>query len=54
MSVILISDEIRELTANCHRILIMKNGKISQELTKGEEIDDTNIQNILNHQKRIK
>lgn len=53
MSVILISDEIRELTANCHRILIMKNGRIAKQLTKTEEIEDTYIQNILNNQKRV-
>jgi simple sugar transport system ATP-binding protein len=53
MSVILISDEIRELTANSNRILIMRNGKIAQELSDPKDIDDTYIQNILNKQKRI-
>jgi simple sugar transport system ATP-binding protein len=53
MSVILISDEIRELTANSNRILIMRNGKIAQELSDPKDIDDTYIQNILNKQKRV-
>lgn len=53
MSVILISDEIRELTANSNRILIMRNGKIAQELSDPKDIDDIYIQNILNKQKRI-
>jgi simple sugar transport system ATP-binding protein len=53
MSVILISDEIRELTSNCNRILIMKNGRISRELTTPEEIDDAYIQQLLNEQKRV-
>ena len=53
MSVILISDEIRELTSNSNRILIMKNGRIAQELSDPKKIDDTFIQNILNKQKRI-
>ena len=53
MSVILISDEIRELTDNSNRILIMRNGKIAQELTDPKDIDDNYIQSILNKQKRI-
>lgn len=52
MSVILISDEIKELTANCHRVLVMQNGMIAKELTKPEEIDDDYIQKLLDAQKR--
>lgn len=39
MSVILISDEIKELTANCQRIIVMQNGRIYKELNTPEEID---------------
>lgn len=52
MSVILISDEIRELTANCNRILVMQNGRLKRILDKPEEIDDEYIQRILDEQKR--
>lgn len=52
MSVILISDEIKELTANCQRIIIMQNGRIFRELNKPEEIDDKYIQCILEAQKK--
>lgn len=52
MSVILISDEIRELTANCQRIIVMQNGRIFSELNKPEEIDDKYIQSILEAQKK--
>lgn len=53
MSVILISDEIKELTANCDRILLMKNGKLDQELTKPEEMTDAHIRKLLNTQKKL-
>jgi len=52
MSVILISDEIRELTANCHRILVMQNGRLRRILDKPQEIDDDYIKSILDEQKR--
>lgn len=52
MSVILISDEIRELTANCNRILIMQNGRLRRILDKPQEIDDDYIKSILDEQKR--
>lgn len=52
MGVILISDEIREITSHCHRVLIMKNGRIARELV-GEEITDMAIQRDLDEQKRV-
>lgn len=52
MSVILISDEIRELTANCNRVLVMQNGRLCRILDKPEEIDDDYIKGILDEQKR--
>ena len=52
MSVILISDEIRELTANCNRILVMQNGRLRRVLDTPEEIDDDYIKGILDEQKR--
>ena len=52
MSVILISDEIKEITANCQRVLVMQNGRICSCLEKAEEIDDSNIQAILDMQKK--
>jgi simple sugar transport system ATP-binding protein len=52
MSVILISDEIRELTANCNRILVMQNGRLRRVLDKPQEIDDDYIKHILDEQKR--
>jgi simple sugar transport system ATP-binding protein len=52
MSVILISDEIKELTANCQRIIVMQNGRIYKELNTPEEIDDKYIQSILEAQKK--
>jgi len=52
MSVILISDEIRELTANCNRILVMQNGRLRRILDKPQEIDDDYIKSILDEQKR--
>jgi len=53
MSVILISDEIREVTANCQRVLVMHNGRIVKEFTKAEEIDDEYIQGFLESQKAL-
>jgi len=52
MGVILISDEIREITSHCHRVLIMRNGRIVKELV-GEQIDDQAIQQVLDEQKRF-
>ena len=53
MSVILISDEIREITANCQKVLIMHNGRIEKIIDKPEEIDDTYIQNYLETRKSL-
>lgn len=36
MGIILISDEILEVLSNCHRVLVMENGKIVHELTPDE------------------
>ncbi|NCB00953.1 MAG: sugar ABC transporter ATP-binding protein [Spirochaetia bacterium] len=52
MGVILISDEIREITSHCHRVIIMRNGRFSKELV-GNEIEDAAIQRELDEQKRI-
>ena len=53
MAVILISDEIREITANCHRVLVLRNGRINRTLDTSEEIDDSYIQQLLDDQKKI-
>lgn len=52
MAVILISDEIRELTANCNRIIVMQNGRLRRVLEDPREIDDRYIQTILEEQKK--
>jgi simple sugar transport system ATP-binding protein len=52
MGVILISDEIREITSHCHRVIIMRNGRFGKEL-KGDEITDAAIQQELDEQKRV-
>lgn len=52
MSVILISDEIREITANCHTVLVLQNGQIKHILEKPEEIDDSYIHGLLENQKQ--
>lgn len=36
MGIILISDEILEVLSNCHRVLVMEQGKIVHELTPNE------------------
>jgi simple sugar transport system ATP-binding protein len=51
MGVILISDEIREITSHCHRVLIMRNGRIVKELS-GDGIKEEAIQLELEEQKR--
>lgn len=53
MSVILISDEIREISAYCHRVLVMRNGRIDRILEDPEEIDDSYIQSLLDEQREI-
>jgi simple sugar transport system ATP-binding protein len=52
MGVILISDETREITSHCHRVIIMRNGRFGRELV-GDEIDDAVIQRELDEQKRV-
>ena len=52
MSVILISDEIREITANCHTVLILQNGRIRHRLEKPEEINESYIHSLLESQKQ--
>ncbi len=52
MSVILISDEIREIVTNCQRVLVMHNGHIIKELDKPEEITEVHIQNLMDSQKK--
>ena len=36
MGIVLISDEILEVDANCHRVLIMEKGRIVQEYVPGQ------------------
>jgi simple sugar transport system ATP-binding protein len=50
MGVILISDEIKEIAAYSHRVLVLRNGKVYRILEKNE-IDETAIQNILSEHK---
>jgi simple sugar transport system ATP-binding protein len=51
VGVILISDEIREIANNSHRVMIIRNGRIAKMLQKSE-ISEENIRNILNQQKQ--
>jgi simple sugar transport system ATP-binding protein len=52
MGVILISDEIREITSHCHRVIIMRNGRFVKQLA-GDEITDQAVQQVLDEQKRV-
>lgn len=52
MGVILISDEIREITSHSNRVIIMRNGRFVKELS-GSDIEDTKIQRVLDEQKRV-
>jgi simple sugar transport system ATP-binding protein len=51
MGVILISDEIKEIVSYCHRVMIMRNGRVVRTLEKNE-ISEGHIQNILSEQKQ--
>jgi simple sugar transport system ATP-binding protein len=51
VGVILISDEIREIANNSHRVMIIRNGRIAKMLQK-TEISEENIRDILNQQKQ--
>jgi simple sugar transport system ATP-binding protein len=53
MGVILISDEIKEIVAYSHRVMIIRNGRVAK-IARGNEISETAIQNILNEQKYTK
>jgi simple sugar transport system ATP-binding protein len=51
VGVILISDEIREVANNSHRVMIIRNGRIAKILQKSE-ISEEGIRDILNQQKQ--
>jgi simple sugar transport system ATP-binding protein len=51
VGVILISDEIREIASNSHRVMIIRNGRIVKTLGKSE-ISEDGIRDILNQQKQ--
>ncbi|MDR1514386.1 MAG: sugar ABC transporter ATP-binding protein [Synergistaceae bacterium] len=53
MGIILISDEIKEITAYSHRAIIMRNGRVAKILPK-DEINEERIRAILNEQKQTK
>jgi simple sugar transport system ATP-binding protein len=53
MGVILISDEIKEITAYSHRVMIMRNGRVADILRK-DEISEERVHAILNEQKLAK
>lgn len=42
-SIIMISEELMELIGMCDRVIIMKNGSISGELTRAEEMDENSL-----------
>ena len=46
MGVIIVSDDIPELLGNCHRILIMKAGRVTEALARGEVTDDSLAQKL--------
>ena len=43
MSIILISDEIEEILANCNKVIIMHEGKIIKHLDE-DDLDNDNVQ----------
>jgi simple sugar transport system ATP-binding protein len=51
VGVLLISDEIKEVAHNSHRVMIMRNGRVEKILDRAE-INEENIYNILNRQKQ--
>lgn len=51
VGVLLISDEIKEIAAYSHRVMILRNGRVARVLEK-REISESYIQQILNEQKR--
>jgi simple sugar transport system ATP-binding protein len=50
MAVIIISDEIPELLANCDRILIMRGGRIAAEIASADADEET-LQALLDNRK---
>ena len=46
MGVIIVSDDIPELLGNCHRILIMKAGRVTEALARDEVTDDSLAQKL--------
>ena len=46
LAIIIISDDIPEIVANCNRILVMRDGKLRSELS-GDEIDSNRISEII-------
>jgi simple sugar transport system ATP-binding protein len=46
MSVLVVSDDVPELAAVCHRVLVVRRGRIVRELT-GDQVDTTTIESEL-------
>ena len=42
-SIIMISEELMELIGMCDRIIVMKDGKISGELLRSEDMDENSL-----------
>jgi simple sugar transport system ATP-binding protein len=51
MGVILISDEIKEVANNSHRVMVIRNGGVV-EMLEGQDISEENISSILSQQKQ--
>ena len=47
LGVIVISDDLPELLATCHRILVMKAGRVTDEVTGGEGVDEDELSHRL-------
>ena len=46
MGIILISDEVEEIVANCNRVIVMKDGEIVGRMD-GDEVQEENIVKII-------
>jgi len=47
LGVIVISDDLPELLATCHRILVMKGGVITEEVTGGAGVTEAELSHRL-------
>ena len=46
-SILMISEEMTELLGMCDRILVMRDGKISGELVRGQNFDENEILELM-------